>query len=230
VEGRSVGGELYEEIVKGGFAWIGEALNVRLSEHLHLEFKTKSESDSPTPNTDDLSNLSKALSGYSNADGGVVIWGVETERKKGAQVDSAKGLALIVDAQAFRDQLYSRLHELVTPAAACQMTAFVAKEGTPAGVVVTYIAAGESVPYMCQRDHRYYGRSGTSTVVLENYQVRDLFTQISARPQARAHSRAGSRHARILVPDLGPKCGARRGAVALSGARPESAGYLRLRT
>ena len=43
-------------------------------EDLHLEFKTVS--DNPF-NKDDRKNFAKALSGFGNSAGGLVIWGVE---------------------------------------------------------------------------------------------------------------------------------------------------------
>jgi predicted HTH transcriptional regulator len=52
----------------------------------HVEFKEKSDSRIPDLHKDDRRNFSKALSAFSNADGGLLIWGVRTRFKDGRDV------------------------------------------------------------------------------------------------------------------------------------------------
>ena len=55
-------------------------------ENLHLEFKTVN--SATLMDKDDKKNFAKALSGFSNANGGLVIWGIYASNKEG--VDCAQ--------------------------------------------------------------------------------------------------------------------------------------------
>src|SRR5947209_6849024 len=70
-------------------------------ENLHLDFKRAR----PLLSTDDRRNLVVALSGFSNADGGVIVWGIATARVQGIERASA------IDPIAPLSQLMSQLNE-----------------------------------------------------------------------------------------------------------------------
>src|SRR5262245_2475530 len=56
-------------------------------EDLHLDFKLIG--NPPFGNRDDRRTLAKALSGFANAEGGVIVWGVDA-RKNADDVDCAR--------------------------------------------------------------------------------------------------------------------------------------------
>lgn len=45
-------------------------------EYLFLDFKLKTDPRSPNLSKDDKKNYAKALSGFSNTSGGIIIWGI----------------------------------------------------------------------------------------------------------------------------------------------------------
>lgn len=74
-------------------------------EHLYLEFKLLK--DASLASSDDKHNLARALSGFANSSGGLIIWGVEA-RKNNDGVDCATALKEIDRITL----LLSRLNEL----------------------------------------------------------------------------------------------------------------------
>src|SRR5437867_4173014 len=70
-------------------------------ENLHLDFKRARSLLS----TDDRKNLAVALSGFSNADGGVIVWGIATTRVQGVE------RASLIDTITSLSQLISQLNE-----------------------------------------------------------------------------------------------------------------------
>lgn len=68
--------DLFARIEVGGEAYIDELIDTRKSEESFLDFKrSANHGGSPRLHPDDLKNLSRSLSGFSNSEGGVVIWG-----------------------------------------------------------------------------------------------------------------------------------------------------------
>src|SRR5690242_13519586 len=76
----------------------------RREEDLYLEFKEKAARRTPNLDDPDRKNFSKTLSGFANADGGVLIFGVATVRNA-AGVDCVRTLRPLADAQGFRARL-----------------------------------------------------------------------------------------------------------------------------
>ena len=86
-------------------------------EHLQLEFKTITASG--LENRDDRKNLAKALAGFANSAGGIVIWGIEAA-KNADGVDAASRFKL-VDNPAL---LVSRLNEFTGSSVSLSLTRF----------------------------------------------------------------------------------------------------------
>jgi len=70
--------DLYRRLVDGGEKVLDEFIADRQSEELFLGFKRSADNaaGSKLHNTD-RANLGKAISGFANSEGGVVVWGVE---------------------------------------------------------------------------------------------------------------------------------------------------------
>ena len=63
---------------------INAFIRERQEEHLYLDFKLANQADL---NRDDRKNLAKALSGFANSSGGIIIWGVEANDKNADGID-----------------------------------------------------------------------------------------------------------------------------------------------
>ncbi len=157
-------------------AAVGRFVKGKRAEDLHLEFAT-------APNgldADARRKLAKALSGFANSDGGVLVWGVKA--KKGREgVDCASQLQVIENLPKFISDLNSQTGEAVSP-----IIAAVAHEPLPidanTGYAKTLVPRSDLTPHMAKcREHRYYKRSGDSFYPMEHFDLEDMFGR---RPKA----------------------------------------------
>ena len=80
--------DIYERIVAQGKQSIEDFIIQRKSEELFLDFKRSSNNGIDQRLSDnDRNNLAKAISGFGNSEGGVIVWGVDCSKDKdGADV------------------------------------------------------------------------------------------------------------------------------------------------
>ena len=73
--------DLFESIRVGGFDYVEQMIKDEVTEELFLDYK-RSATAHPNRKLDisDSKNFSKAISGFGNSDGGVIIWGVDCRR------------------------------------------------------------------------------------------------------------------------------------------------------
>jgi predicted HTH transcriptional regulator len=83
-------------------------------ENVFLDIKLKTNPASSNLLKDDKKNYAKALSGFSNTSGGVIIWGVDC-RKNEEGVDGASEMVPIVQPKAFLGNLNSLISDAHTP-------------------------------------------------------------------------------------------------------------------
>lgn len=139
---------------------------------MYLDFKTVNRAD--FTNNDDKKNLAKALSGFANSSGGLIVWGLNA-RKNSKKIDCACEVKEINPAKLF----LSRLNEF-TGMAVSPLVAGVVHRAIPisgeSGIVITYIPESESGPHMAKLgEDRYYKRSGDSFYRMEHFDIADMF-------------------------------------------------------
>jgi len=144
-------------------------------EHLYLDFKLLK--DASLASSDDKRNLARALSGFSNSSGGLIIWGVEA-RKNNDGIDCATALKEI-DRVAL---LLSRLNELtgdgVDPTVHGVRHRIIPGRATGRGFAVSLIPESDTGPHMSKLgEDRYYKRSGDSFYKMEHYDIADMFSR-----------------------------------------------------
>lgn len=141
-------------------------------EHLHLDFKLVNKSD--LTHRDDKKNFAKAMSGFANSSGGIIVWGVDAQ-KNDEQIDCAVELIPINDVKLFLTKLNSLTAEGVSPLVdSIQHKAIAINDGK--GYAVTLIPESSAGPHMAKlRENRYYKRSGDSFRQLEHFDIADMF-------------------------------------------------------
>ena len=117
--------------------------------------------------------LAKAISGFANAAGGIVLWGVDARKIDG--IDCIGDFPGVSDAE----RLASRLNELTPQAASPGVPGVEHRplllEGVR-GFVATYVPAAEGGPHMARyQEDRYYQRIGQSFMRMEPFQIADMF-------------------------------------------------------
>lgn len=130
--------------------------------------------------------LAKALSGFANAAGGLLVIGVDDKRRT---------LAPLADARAYEaaaNELFSRL--VAFPVEGVETKMIEETSGSATGFVLIFVPPSELQPHRSEKDKRYYRRSGDSFRSMEHYEVADAFGRRHhprLRPRALAQRRAG---------------------------------------
>lgn len=141
-------------------------------EHLHLDFKTVSNAN--LNGADDKKNLAKAVSGFANSSGGLIVWGVDA-RKNSLGIDCAKGLNEISPIQLFVSRLTTLTGQSVSPL----VDGIIHKPiifSADKGCAVTLVPESQSGPHMAKLgEDRYYKRSGDSFYRMEHFDLEDMF-------------------------------------------------------
>ncbi len=95
---------------------------------------------------DDRKNLGKALSGFANSDGGIVIWGIGEckDNSEDPPVDKAKELKPIDKLSGFLSDLQNYTPQLTSPPVIGVIHEPIREsEGADTGYIISYIPASE---------------------------------------------------------------------------------------
>lgn len=137
----------------------------------YLEFKQKY-MPMPALSEDDKKNFSKSLSSFSNAAGGLLIWGIKTAYTEDGY-EYAKGLKPLEKVEGFAEALRNSLLDSVIPQnSSVQIEAIGDKTGK--GFVKCLIPQSDHVPHRSMHDREYWIRLDGRTVRLEHYMIRDM--------------------------------------------------------
>lgn len=149
-------------------------LEERQDEHLHLDFKLVD--DPQFSKRPDRRNFAIAASGFANADGGILVWGVDA-RRDGEGVDRVVALPGVRDASRLVSSLNHYTAQAVNPTVdgiQHRVIGGVSREAEQ--FVATLVPSSDGGPYMAKLgEDRYYKRSGDSFLVMEHYEVADMF-------------------------------------------------------
>ncbi len=168
---------------------IREQIKEKTGEYLHMDFKVAVSRD--LSHKSDKENFSKALSGFANAQGGLIIWGVKTKKEDG--VDVPDDIVPIQDLRKFVAKLNEYTSQWVSPnVLGVDHREIEIPKGSNQGCAVSLIPESDSGPHMstCKDLKRYYRRSGDSFKVMEHNEIADMFGR-------RPHPKLGLHH-RIL--------------------------------
>lgn len=141
-------------------------------EDLSLDFKTVNGSE--LRNGDDKRNLAISLSGFANSAGGVLVWGVGTQKNATGQ-DAANRLQPIDNAGLFVARLHEFTPIFVTPiVSGVGHRAIERPDGT--GFAATLVPESDVGPHMALNGlNRYYKRSEDRFYPLQHFDVADMF-------------------------------------------------------
>jgi hypothetical protein len=142
-----------------------------VQEDLHLELKTKKNSSLPDIDDSDRWQFSRALSGFANSDGGILLFGIET----GPQ-ERARALKPITNPEEFQPRLKKSLINTTQPVVPGVRIEVIPASGGGQGFVKVLVPASESTPHRAMlADREYYKRSTEGFYRLEHFDISDLF-------------------------------------------------------
>ena len=151
-----------------------ELVRERREEDLYLEFKQKADRRTGDLMDPDRKAFSKALSGFANGDGGVLVFGIETSRDADG-VDRAVGLKPITGHTKFRAKLMDSVLNATQPVADdVQISSIDSTDGS--GYVKCLIPASTKPPHRAiLAEHQYWKRVSTGHRRMEHYELEDVF-------------------------------------------------------
>ena len=154
--------ELFERLRDGGCAALDQLIADREPESLFLDFKL-SPQDGGAKNLapEDNKNLSKAISGFANSSGGVVVWGVDCRRDRITGSEIAEKHPLL-DASGLNTKIQAAISRTTVPAHPGVQVLFFDEPGaSPSGYVVVYILQSLIGPIRALATNHYYVRTGS---------------------------------------------------------------------
>ena len=138
-------------------------------EDLTLDFKLVP----ATFDRDERKILAIAISGFANASGGLVVWGVDA-RRGADDVDCAQQTRPLADATLFMSRLTEFAGGATSPPVPGVRHRLV--EGVGGPFAVTYVPDSDGGPYMAKHgEDRYYQRSSDRFLKMEHFAVADMF-------------------------------------------------------
>lgn len=144
----------------------------RVPESIHLEFKTKKHPSNASLDESDSFQFSKALSGFANSDGGILIWGVATDAE-----ERASELRPIAAATDFLSRLKKSLLDAVQPSIdGVRLESIATASDQGKGYVKCLVPASQRAPHRAMLAKReYYKRSTEGFYRLEHFDLEDMF-------------------------------------------------------
>jgi predicted HTH transcriptional regulator len=132
--------DIFQRLQIEGASALEQLIAEREPESLFLDFK-RSPEDGAAKNlsTEDNKNLSKAISGFANAAGGVVVWGVDCRPEKSTGNEVATKHP-IVDAAGFNTKLQAAISRTtIPPHPGVQVVCFEEPDNAPKGYVAVLV-------------------------------------------------------------------------------------------
>ncbi|MBU1323573.1 MAG: ATP-binding protein [Elusimicrobia bacterium] len=172
--------DIFDKIKKDGQKAIDEFILTRKSEDLFLDFKRSADQGSGRVlHQNDRNNLAKAISGFGNSEGGVVVWGIDCSKQSDLG-DVARAKFPLVDVKKFTSLLENTLSGLTIPPHTHVENYSVQINKKGGGFAVSLIAQNLSFPIQTVYNKQFYIRAG-SNFEPAPYQV--LSGMFGRRPQ-----------------------------------------------
>jgi hypothetical protein len=168
--------DLFDRLVSGGEAEVKSFIAQPVTEELFLDYKRSADNGAGTAlHTRDRANLSKAISGFGNSEGGVILWGVDCRNDPSLGDIPTDPPYPVQNPTRFKSWLEQATTGLTVPP----------HEGVrhhviPEGFVVTLIPSGMHAPYQTVGDSSYYIRAGSNFAKTPHAVLAGLFGR---RPQ-----------------------------------------------
>jgi hypothetical protein len=171
--------DLFDRLVQQGEMAIKAMIADRQSEELFLDFKRSADNGAGGKlHQDDRQNLSKALSGFGNSEGGVIVWGVDCRGKPNTG-DVAQFEVPVENPKRFKSWLEGAVSGCTVPAHSTVRHEAIEKADGK-GFVITLVPMSYLAPHQCIHDLRYYMRAGSDFSPVPHAVLAGLFGR---RPQ-----------------------------------------------
>lgn len=149
-------------------------------ENFYLECKLKSHPERGETDQQDESNFAKALSGFANTSGGIVVFGLKATKIN--DTDIISDIIPIYDINKFESRLRELESRIVErPVAGVDYRSITISDNE--GLIAIYIPQSAWLPHRSIKDSRFYIRAGGSFQPIDLNLVEDLFFRRRFRPK-----------------------------------------------
>jgi hypothetical protein len=171
---------IFEKLQREGENAIDEFITTRKSEELFLDFKRSADNGAGIVlHANDRNNLAKAISGFGNSEGGVIIWGVDC-RKDVSGADVVEKSHKIADVTKFVSWLEGAISGCTVPPHVGVRSLAISVDSSGNGYAVIYIPRSERAPHQVVGKLQYYMRAGSDFVPVPHGVLAGMFGR---RPQ-----------------------------------------------
>jgi len=163
--------KLFESI--NNYSKIEELIAQGEAEGIYLECKSPTV---PLLDKGKKVQLARALSGFSNTEGGIIIWGIGITKHKHSNLDILSQIEEIGNCDNFAKQIEISIPTLTIPSITHSLTKIIKKSKKDSrGVIITYIPKGLGDPVQSNRDEYFYFRNGDEFTKLPYEMLKRLF-------------------------------------------------------
>jgi len=170
--------DLFLSLGEQGIHGLNELIADREPESMFLDFKRAHDDGAPKRlGPSDNKNLSKAISGFSNSEGGLLIWGVDcrVDRTTGNEEVSKHP---VVNALGFRTKIESAISRFSTPPQKLIECLHIDEPGgRPSGYVIMLIPKSTQGPVRSTVTDHYHIRAGSSFEIVSHHVLAGMFGQ-----------------------------------------------------
>ena len=173
--------DIFQKLIYFGEDALDEFILNMQSEELFLDFKqaVSTGKNNNTLHKDDRKNLAKAISGFGNSEGGVIVWGVVCSRDQEIG-DVAKAKVKVKNVHRFLSWLENAISGCTIPSHNKVRNHIISADKNGDGYVATYIPKSEITPLMTTVGSTIYIRSGSNNVPAPYAVIAGMFGK---RPQ-----------------------------------------------
>lgn len=172
--------DIFERIVKHGEDAIDEFILTRISEELFLDFKRSADDGSGRVlHQNDRNNLAKAISGFGNSEGGVIVWGIDCSSDE-EYGDVARSKHPIQNVKRFVSWLEGAVSGCTVPPHVGVQHHCIGTNDKGDGYVATCIPKSVHAPHQVVGKLQYYIRAGSNFVPTPHAVLAGMFGR---RPQ-----------------------------------------------
>lgn len=175
--------DLFEQILSDGWTGVEQWKVKRQEESFLLEFKGKRTPMNSTLEDADRDNLAKALSGFANVSGGVLVFGVHAKSSTD-RIDHVSEIYPITDIMAFRGQVERRCKQLTDPhIAGIRVEHLECPHASGRGILLVYVPQSDGGPHRVSVgstgiNDRYYMRTVSETTPMPHALLAAMFGRI----------------------------------------------------
>ena len=174
--------DIFQKLVYFGEEAIDEFILDSQTEELFLDFKQSINvgKSGTSLHRDDRKNLAKAISGFGNSEGGVIIWGVECSSRDCELGDVARSKNKVKNVHRFLSWVESAISGCTIPSHNKVRNHIISVDKNGDGYLATYIPKSDLSPLMSTVGSKIYIRSGSNNVPAPYSVIAGMFGR---RPQ-----------------------------------------------